>query len=71
MRFIPHHIQILIIGLYLQKAYPPPYERHYKYVKTAQIKNVPASFNWEQALSDSSISKKISVLIKTIIVDYE
>ena len=40
---------------------------HYKYANTAQIKNGRASFNWKQALSNSSIDKKISILNETII----
>ena len=40
---------------------------HYKYANTVQIKNALASFNWEQALSNSSISKKISVRNERII----
>ena len=54
----------------LKIFYPPPYEKrvwHYKYANTTQIKNALASFNWEQALSNSSINKKISVLNETII----
>ena len=50
--------------------YPPPYERdvwHYKYANTSQIKNALASFDWEQALSNSSIDKMISILNETII----
>ena len=39
---------------------------HYKYGNAAQIINALASFNWEQALSKSSIHKKISILNKTI-----
>ena len=42
-----------------------PYKRRvsdYEYASTAQIKNALASFNREQALSNSSIEKKISVL---------
>ena len=76
MGLIPHYIQILIITLYSQNKiwksiiyYPPSYERHawyYKYENTAQIKNALVSFNWEQALSKSSTSKKISILNETI-----
>ena len=40
---------------------------YYEYANTAQIKNALTSFNWEQALSNSSIGKKISILNKTII----
>ena len=40
---------------------------HYKYANTAQIKNERASFNWKQALSNSSIDKKISILNETIV----
>ena len=50
--------------------YAPAYEKrvwHYKYANTTQIKNALASFNWEQALSNSSINKEISVLNETII----
>ena len=39
----------------------------YKYANTAQIKNALASFNWERALSNSSIDKKTSILNETII----
>ena len=39
----------------------------YKYANTAQIKNAFASFNWDRALSNSSIDKKISILNETII----
>ena len=54
----------------MKVSYPPPYERrvwHYTYANTVQIKNALASFNWEQALSNSSIDKKISVLNEAII----
>ena len=40
---------------------------NYKCANTAQIKNGRASFNWKQALSNSSIDKKISILNETII----
>ena len=40
---------------------------YYEYANTARIKNTLASFNWEQAISNSSIDKKISILNKTII----
>ena len=39
---------------------------HYKCGNAAQISNALASFNWEQALSKSSIHQKISILNKTI-----
>ena len=50
--------------------YSPPYLRrvwYYVYANTAQVKNALASFNWEQALSNSPIDKKISVHNETII----
>ena len=49
----------------MEVFYSPPYERdvwHYKYANTVQIKNALATFNWEQALSNSPVDKKISVL---------
>ena len=54
----------------LFESYPPPYEKRvqrYKYLNTVQIKNALASFNWQQALSNISIDKKISVPTETII----
>ena len=74
MGFISHYIQILnhqivFAKLNLKVYYPPPYERHvwhYKNANTAQIKNSLASFNWEQALSNRSIDKKISILNEMI-----
>ena len=64
-----HHL-IVFAKFNLKVYYPPPYEKHiwhYKYAHTVQIKNALASFNWEQALSNSSIDKKISILNETII----
>ena len=64
------HHQIVFAESNLKVYYPPPYERHvwhYKYTNTAQIKNARASFNWEQAPSNSSIDKNISILNKRII----
>ena len=59
------HHQIVFAKFNLKVYYPPLFERHvwhYKYANTAQIKNALASFNWEQALSNSSIDKKIYIL---------
>ena len=76
MEFIPHYIQIFTIRLIvlakfdLKFFYPTPYEKrvwHYKYANTVQIKKAFASFNWEQALSNSCIDKKVSALNETII----
>ena len=61
------HHQIAFSKFNLKVFYPPPYERRdYKYANTVQIKNALASFNWEQALSNSSADKKIFVLNKII-----
>ena len=49
------------------KIYYPTRVSHCKYANTTQIKNAFVSFNWEQALSNSSIDKKISVLNEIII----
>ena len=54
----------------LKVNYSPPYLRrvwYYVYANTAQVKNALASFNLEQALSNSPIDKKISVHNETII----
>ena len=64
------HHQVVFAKFDLKVYYPSPCERHvwhYKYANTAQIKNALASFNWEQALSNSSIDKKIYILNETII----
>ena len=64
------HDQIVFTKFYSNVYYPPPYERrawHYKYANAAQIKNTLASSNREQARSNSSIDKRISVLNETII----
>ena len=64
------HYQIAFVKFDLKVFYPPSYQMlvwHYKYANTVQIKNALASFNWEQALSNSSISKKISVRNERII----
>ena len=59
------HHQIVFAKFDLTLHYLLPYKRRvwdYEYASTAQIKNALASFNWEKALSNSSIEKKISVL---------
>ena len=64
------HHQVEFEKFNLKVYYRPPDERHvwhYKYANTAQIKNALASFNWEQALSNSSFDKRISILKETII----
>ena len=64
------HHQIVLAKFNLKVCYPPPCKSHvwhYNYGNTAQIKNALASFNWEKALSNCSIDKKISILNETII----
>ena len=63
------HHQIVFAKFNLKVYYHPPYEKHiwhYKYAHNVQIKNALASFNWKQALSNSSIDK-ISIPNETII----
>ena len=60
------HPQIVFTKFDL-KVYYPNQRKDYAYVNTAEIKNTVSSFNWEQALSNSSIDKEISVLNETFI----
>ena len=64
------HHHIVFAKFHLKVCYHPPYEKHVwhcKYANNAQMKNTLVFFNWEQALSNSSIDKKISILNETII----
>ena len=61
-----HHL-IVFAKFELKVFYRSPYERYVKHCKYAKIKKALASSNWEQALSNSSINKKISILNKVII----
>ena len=73
MVYIPHYIQILIIKLYLQNLIWNSIILHltkgmYRIIKICKYcSDQKSSFNWEQALSNSSIDKKISILHETII----
>ena len=63
------HHQLVFAKFNLKVYYPPPNESrvwHYKCANTAQIKNTLASFNWEQALSNSSYRQEDFCFNETI-----